>query len=251
MRFDGWTLALETVNFAVLVWLLHRFLYRPVLRMVDRRRAEIDQRRAEAEKAAADAKAQLADIERQRAQIGAERDAALKAAAGEAEKAAAERSAKAERDANAILENGRQVLGREREAALAEARRAALDLGADVARRLLEELPTDVRAEAWLDRIVQRLAAMTPADRDALARQVSDGVAVVVATAAKMPAGAEDAWRTRIQQALGREAKIAFEPDPKLVAGAQLRFPNALVGLSWQDAIASFRAEMESDGKPR
>ena len=34
MRFDWWTLALQTVNFAVLVWLLHRFLYRPVLRMI-------------------------------------------------------------------------------------------------------------------------------------------------------------------------------------------------------------------------
>ena len=41
MRFDWWTLALQTVNFAVLVWLLHRFLYKPVLRAIDARRAEL------------------------------------------------------------------------------------------------------------------------------------------------------------------------------------------------------------------
>jgi len=42
MHFDWSTFALQTANFAILVWLLHRFLYRPVLRLLDARRAEID-----------------------------------------------------------------------------------------------------------------------------------------------------------------------------------------------------------------
>ncbi|PPC85052.1 MAG: ATPase, partial [Methylocystis sp.] len=46
MRFDWWTLGLQTVNFAVLVWLLHRLLYRPVLRMIDARRAEMEKQYA-------------------------------------------------------------------------------------------------------------------------------------------------------------------------------------------------------------
>jgi len=47
MHFDWSTFALQTVNFAILVWLLHRFLYRPVLRLLDARRAEIDKQYAE------------------------------------------------------------------------------------------------------------------------------------------------------------------------------------------------------------
>jgi hypothetical protein len=46
MHFDWSTLALQTVNFAILVWLMHRFLYRPVLRLIDARRAEIDKQHA-------------------------------------------------------------------------------------------------------------------------------------------------------------------------------------------------------------
>ena len=46
MHFDWSTLALQTVNFAILVWLLHRFLYRPVLRLLDARRTEIDKQYA-------------------------------------------------------------------------------------------------------------------------------------------------------------------------------------------------------------
>ena len=77
MQFDWWTLALQTVNFAVLVWLLHRFLYKPVLRMVDARRTDVEKQYADARAAEARAKTELAAIEAERADIGAERAAAL------------------------------------------------------------------------------------------------------------------------------------------------------------------------------
>ena len=60
MHFDWWTLALQTVNFAILVWLLQRFLYKPVLRMVDARRAEIDKAICRGRADDAQAKAQRA-----------------------------------------------------------------------------------------------------------------------------------------------------------------------------------------------
>ena len=40
MEFDWTTFALEVLNFLVLVWLLKRFFYRPVLAMIEARRAE-------------------------------------------------------------------------------------------------------------------------------------------------------------------------------------------------------------------
>ena len=39
MEIDWWTLAIQTVNFLVVVWLLSRFLYRPVRRMIEAREA--------------------------------------------------------------------------------------------------------------------------------------------------------------------------------------------------------------------
>ena len=38
MQIDATTFVLELINFAVLVWILHRFLYRPILGAIDRRR---------------------------------------------------------------------------------------------------------------------------------------------------------------------------------------------------------------------
>ncbi|WOJ91330.1 hypothetical protein RZS28_08775 [Methylocapsa polymorpha] len=88
MRFDWWTFGLQTINFAVLVWLLHRFLYKPVLRIIDARRAEVEGQFAEASAAEAKAKNELAAIEAERAGIAGEHEAALKTAAAQAEEAA-------------------------------------------------------------------------------------------------------------------------------------------------------------------
>jgi F-type H+-transporting ATPase subunit b len=39
MRIDWWTLALQTFNVLVLVWILSRFLFRPVASMIEQRQA--------------------------------------------------------------------------------------------------------------------------------------------------------------------------------------------------------------------
>ena len=251
MQFDWSTFALQTVNFAILVWLLHRFLYKPVLRMVDLRRAEIDKRYAEASAAEAAANDRLAAIEAERAGIAGERAAALKEAAEAADAAAVERRAQAERDAAALLADVRKNLAVERGEALAEMRRAAFDLGAEMSTRLIADMPDRLRTEAWLDRIEERLAAMPPTEKERLSRQLIDGARVEIVTASALPADAAEAWRARLERSLGTSIAVDFDTDPKLVAGAELHFPNAVLRFSWQDTLAAMRAQIASDGDAR
>jgi F-type H+-transporting ATPase subunit b len=248
MHFDWWTFALQTINFVILVWLLHRFLYKPVLRAIDSRRGEIETQHAEAETAKAKAKEQLAAIEAERAGIAAERDEALKAAAAQAEESAKSRRARAEREAAELLEGARKSLAAEREQALAEAQRAALDLGAEFARRLLDEVPVPLRAEAWLERIERHLATLPKNELAALAGGGGDGAALTVVTAAPLPAQTAEAWRTRLHRILSDGIAIAFDVDPGLVAGAELHFPGAIYRFSWKSALAALRSEADGHG---
>ena len=251
MRFDWWTLVLQTVNFAVLVWLLHRFLYKPVLRLVDARSAEVQQQYDAATAAEDEAAAHRAAAQSEEAAIAAAREAVLKAAAVQAEETSKVRRAQAERDAAALLDATRRTLAAERDEALAEARRAALDLGTEVARRLLAEMPMILRAEAWLQRIEQHLAAMPAPERERLVGQLADGASLKVVTASALPAEATEVWRSQLHGTLGDGIAIAFDTDPDLVAGAELHFPNAVLRLSWQSALAALRAEIEAHGDAR
>lgn len=248
MHFDWWTLALQTVNFAVLVWLLHRFLYKPVLRLIDARSAAVQKQYDSASAAEDKAKADLEKIELERAGIAAEREAALKTAAAQAQEAAKARHAQAEGEAGALLEAARKSLATERENAVVGLRRSALDLGAEFARRLLAEVPAPLRAEAWIERIEQHLKALPKTELDALIGQFRDGSALTVATASPLPPETADIWRTRLRGLLGDGIMIAFVADPGLIAGAELHFPTAILRFSWKGALAAMRSEVGVHG---
>jgi F-type H+-transporting ATPase subunit b len=246
MHLDWWTIALQTINFAVLVFLLHRFLYKPVLRLIDARKAEVQRRYDEAKAVEEKAKAHLVAVEAERAEINAERETLLNSAASAAEKAAEARRELAERDAQALIEGTRKTLATEREKALEEARRAALDLGSEFAKRLLAEVPAQFCAEAWMDRIEQSLNGLSKPELETLTSQLKDGGALTVATASPLSPATADTLRNRLSRLLGKGIAIDFQVNPELIGGAELHFPAAVLRCSWQSALATLRTEIES-----
>ncbi|MDR3415765.1 MAG: hypothetical protein P4L83_06225, partial [Nevskia sp.] len=74
MKIDWWTLALQAVNVLVLLWLLQRFLYLPVRRVLEQRQRQATQMLDQARTAQAQAE------QTQRA-LGAERQALAEARA--------------------------------------------------------------------------------------------------------------------------------------------------------------------------
>lgn len=250
MHIDWYTLVLQTVNFAVLVWLLQRFLYRPILRSVDARRAQLDQQSRDAQRMQAEAKQHLAAIDSERAAIAAERAKALAAAAAEADEVGAARRAKAEREAATLLEDARKTLAGERKEALEAAKESALDLAAEFARRLVSEMSEPLRTEAWLDRIERHLAALPDRERAALARQLSPAAPVTVVMAGALSPAGETIWRGRLSRALGG-GSVAFGVDPGVGAGAELHFPNASLTFSLRSEVAALRTELERHATSR
>lgn len=247
MSFDWWTFGLQTVNFVILAWLLHRFLYKPVLRIVDARQAKIDKERAEARRLQDEAQAELERTREARSKIEAERDGVIATARAEAETRATTRRDQAARDAETLLEQARKSLQAERDAAAGETRRIALDLGMDVARRLLEELPAELRTEAWLDRIERYLKDLPSGELDTLLGDPDDPAALHVVGAIPFPDASQKQWLGRLNGALGQDLEIAFSHDPELVAGVELHFPNAILHFSWRGALDAMREEMDTD----
>lgn len=248
MTLDWWTLGLQTVNIAILVWLLQRFLYRPVLRLIDARRSEVDADYAKAAQAETDARAAREAIEAERVGIAAERAAALKSAAAQAEESAAARSAQAGREAEAMLAQARAALAKERAEAATEIRETAIDLGLEVAGRLIAELPAERRAAIWLDRVIAHLGTLPVAERQALTAGGEGPAVVRVVTDDTLPDAAEAAWRTRLAEALGAGLTIEFDTDAALVAGAEVHFPNTVLRFSWRSALDAIRSELLAHG---
>ncbi|MGA9847891.1 MAG: hypothetical protein WBQ45_09645, partial [Roseiarcus sp.] len=83
MRIDWWTLALQTVNVLILIWILSRFLFRPIVGIIEERRAAAAKLLTDAEAQKAGAIAARKAAEAEAASIAAGRDATLRQAAAD------------------------------------------------------------------------------------------------------------------------------------------------------------------------
>ena len=213
--------------------------------MIDARKAEVQRQYDDAKAVEDKAAAHLAAIEAAAGRHRGEREATLKAAATQAQEAAEARRAQAEREAQALLGDARKTLAAERERALEEARRAALDLGAEFARRLLAELPMPLRAEAWIERIEQHLEALAETGARC-AREPAQRTAALY-SGHRRAASATDGRHMEKPPApsSGFRRRHRVRGEPGLIAGAELRFPTAILRLSWQNALAALRSEID------
>ncbi len=250
MQIDVWTLALQTINFLVLVWLLQRFLYKPLMAVVKRRRVEIDLAFAEAEQRQQAADALRQQYEARIAALHEERDRLIHEAEATIERHRQEMLAHARAEAEKIIDEARRQAAQEREAATAALMEQVVDLAHDLASRLLRQVAAPNVAEAFLDRVLASLDGFEPERLEELKAELAGDGALRVATAPALDPAAQVRWRQRLRARLGSDVRIEFAADESLIAGAELRFPHMIIGLSWRDGLNEARRELLSHGHP-
>jgi len=133
----NWTLLFTIVNFALLVWLLKRLLYKRALDWIERRRALEEERLARAKKAEEEANSLLQRRREELSEANRMAREILARAEAEAQKILKESREEARRQAKAILEEARAESEREREEIIAELRRQYADLVVLAASKIL------------------------------------------------------------------------------------------------------------------
>jgi len=241
---DWSTLAFQTVNIAVLVWLLGRVFWRPVSQAIARRRADTDSILQKAEQARDEAENLRARLAAEHEAIAAERQAALAAAhaAGEAERAAL--IAAAHDEVNRLEAAAQARIAVERAAVHTALTARAADLAAEMAARLGREMDGPALRAACLEDLAARIGTLPEADRRSLAANGG----LTVGTPAPLPPDEEAAARDRIAKAVGGAPSLIFRPDPSLVVGIELAGPHLTVSNCWRDGLARMRKEIDRDG---
>jgi F-type H+-transporting ATPase subunit b len=148
-----WTL----IVFAILVALLGKFAWGPILKMVEEREKGIQAKLDEAAALNADAaklleqhREQLADARRQASELIAEGRTA-------AERVRKELEEKARAEGQAILERARAGIERERDAAIDMLRRESVDLALAAASKLMHENLDQAKDRALVERFIGEL----------------------------------------------------------------------------------------------
>jgi len=190
MHIDLWTLGLQAINVLVLVWLLARFLFRPIAAIVVQRRQATEALLADAEAARTKAQAAADEIAQQRAGLAAEAAHLRAAARQDAEAERATQLAQTHADLAQAQADAAAALARERAQSQLALEARACTLAVDIARRLLARLPPAAITLAFARMLADDLATLPDAERQDLAA-ASDQLEVL--TAAPLDAASQAA----------------------------------------------------------
>jgi F-type H+-transporting ATPase subunit b len=250
MHFDPWTLGLQAANFLVLVWLLHRFLYRPVLGIIAARQAAADKLIAEAEVGKKAAETLRQSLESQRTAIAQERDATLKAARDTADAEGKAVLAKAHTEAEALKSQAQKTFEGERAEIVGSAGRDAARLAVSIVRRLLQEAPALSVQDQLLDLVCDDVKAL-PADakQHIVERVAARDKTPEVITAAPLNERAAKQFSEHLAKALGAPASPVFKVDPNLLAGVEVHFPFTILRRSWSEDLKRIETELNNDDR--
>lgn len=245
MSFSWTTFALQAVNFLVLVWLLKRFLFKPVGAIVAKRKTEIARAQAEAESARHSAEQARKEFESRQAQIEAgrqgildqaraqladERSKMIEAARADMEKLKAAAVKQVEEDQDNVA---RQMFDR------------SIQIAIGLARRLLQPFAASGLEELFLGRVIDHLDHLSAVERAALLSEFGrDGAHLIVTTAYPLSPADESKWRATLSERLGHNPQISFATDKELIAGAELKFPHAILHFNWRDTLADAQREL-------
>ncbi|HEX7126900.1 MAG TPA: F0F1 ATP synthase subunit B [Thermodesulfobacteriota bacterium] len=222
MRVDWVTVLAQIVNFLVLVWLLARFLYGPIVRAMKRREAEVAARLAEAE-----AKGRAAERAARRHEEALEALEAARTRLMDEARAAAERlgrqlEADLRREVEETRARWRAQLEEERAAFLQEFRRQAARHFLEMARRALAHLADAALEEQMASVFAEQVRRLPAETADAVAAEArAAGGPVRVRSAFPLPASARRTITAAVHETLGGGLEIAYETTDQVTCGIE------------------------------
>ncbi|MEN6426667.1 MAG: F0F1 ATP synthase subunit B [Phycisphaerales bacterium] len=240
MLIDWFTIVAQALNFLILVWLMKRFLYKPILHAIDDREKRIAAELADADAKKIDARKESDEFKRKNREFDEQRAALLSKATGEAQ-AERQRLLDEARTAAAALSSKRQraLKNEEHNVHQAISRRTLQEVFA-IARKALTDLAGTSLEERMVDVFVRRMRELDGEDRRRLASalKASPGP-VIVRTTFDLPPEQCASTEAVIRETLGTETQVQFETAPDLVSGIELTANGQKVAWSIADYLAS------------
>lgn len=248
MLIDWFTVVAEIINFIILLWLLKRFLYKPILNAMDRREATIAAREHEAMTALELGRQQQEKYEVLLNQISSDREEILAEAHRQAEARKRELIQLAAQEVSAMEARWKESLERQREAFARNLAQRAGDQICSIARLALADL-----AGADLERhIVSVFADRLKSLSEERRRRILDTLRKSnhrVTVTSSFPLS--DEQRATIQNALdqlaGRPVTVTYTTSHDVICGIDLRAHEYKLAFSLGDYLERLRVALEEE----
>ena len=244
MNIDWFTIAAQALNFLVLVWLMKRFLYKPILNAIDTREKRIVAEIADANAKKAAAQKELNEFQQKNEAFDRQHDILMSQMTeevktehqrllDEARKAADDFSAKRQEMLRNDIHNMNQTISvKLREEVFA------------IARKTLEDLGTTNLEKCLVEAFINHLHEMDNKTKEALAEAIKTSSApAILRSAFDLPEEQRIAIQNALNETFPSEIHFQYETAPDLVSGIELTVNGQK--MSWN--IEHYLTSLEKD----
>ncbi len=245
MLIDWFTVCAQLINFLVLVWLLKRFLYKPVLDAIDAREKRIADELADASARKTEAQGERDDFQKKIQAFDEQRGALLTKATDEAKAEREHLMEEARKAAEGFRKAQTDALRNDQTRMSAQITRLTTDEVFAITRKALADLAT-VSLEERMGEVFTRHLREMNADAKATlgAALKASSEASLIKSAFDLPPDQRAAIQNALNETFSADVHVQFETSSEVVCGIELTANGQKVGWSIAGYITSLDLKM-------
>lgn len=237
MLFDWLTFFAQIVNFVILVYLLWRFLYRPINQVMDDRQKQLQARWDDAREKQVKAQQEAQKYQDQQAELEAQREELIAQAKAEAEEKRQELRQAAREEIQHRREQWQEALRQEQESFYTRSRIKLQEETLKICRRILRDLANADLEQQAIALFLQRLQEQSNGE-NSLNLKNGESQQVVVCSGFELSSAQQQQIALAIeQQNLIPSNQVEFSTNPDLIVGIEARFGDQEVRWNVKDYL--------------
>jgi len=240
MFIDWFTISAQVVNFLILVWLMKRFLYKPILNAIDAREKRIAKNLADADTKQNQAEKERDEFQKKNEEFDQQRDELLSKAKDEAKTKHQRLLDEARQAADALRAQRQDALNREQQNLNDEITRRTRKEVFAIARKTLTDLAGTTLEERMGAVFTRRLQELDGEAKESLATALkTSSNPALVRSAFDLPSEQQNAIQNALNKTFSAEIQVRFETAPNVISGIELTVNGRKIAWSIADYLAS------------
>jgi F-type H+-transporting ATPase subunit b len=242
MLIDWFTVAAQAVNFLILVWLLKRFLYKPILGAMDAREQRIAAQLHEAETQKTEARKEGEELRAARDEFERTKQAHFKEMTDEVNAMRQQLTEGARAEIEGLRTKWRGTLRAEEKTLLSDLANRVQQETFAIAGKVLEDLAGKKIEQQVVQVFLQRLHNLGSTEKEQMAALMKASRSpVVVRTAFDLPAPTRAEIEKTVKAAFATDRRVEFEKAAKLIGGIELIGDGHKISWSIGDYLSSLQ----------
>lgn len=224
MLIDSFTVIAQIINFLILIYLLKRFLFSRIIKIMDDRENQITDQMQDAETANEAAQKELEEQRRIREELQEKWNEMLAQAKKDAQKKREELVKDAREKIDEDQKNWSEAILKQRTAFLRDLRHLSCEQVCQISRKVLSDLAGVKLENQLIENFLVQLGKLTKEEKADFVRVINkDERKILVNSSFRLTKEKESEVRKTLEDVIGDKVEIDFKVSPDLICGIETR----------------------------